>query len=534
MTGVGRRQFVQGAAVAAAGVAASPVVPAAAAAASTSPAVTVARGAARFADLVSGMNSRWVADPDHVVLARSPEHVVAAVRQAVRSGARLSVRSGGHCYEDFVHNPEVDVVIDLAGMNRISWDPGRRAVAVEPGASLLEVYEALYTTWGVTIPGGTTGSVGMGGQVPGGGYGMLARRDGLVVDHLDAVEVVVVDGAGSVRTVVGSRDERDPNHDLWWGFTGAGGGNFGVVTKFWFRTPGSTSQTPSGVLPVPPASVLLSQIGIPWSTLDETRFARLLKNFGSFFERHQQPGTPYGDMFSFLVLNHRSAGGIGIVTQFDAGVPDARNLLSGFLGEVIEGVAGPEFLTPAGELPWLKATRLVASSGIVTDPTLRAEHKSAYLRTAVPEDQIAAIHRHLTAPGYDNKNAMAVVYSYGSKVNDVATTATAVPQRGSVLKLLYQAFWHDPAQDAANIGWLRDFYRDVYSASGGVPAPGPVNDGCYVNYPDADLSDPALNTSGVAWHDLYFQGNYPRLQRIKARWDPRDVFHHRQSVRLPS
>jgi hypothetical protein len=102
-----------------------------------------------------------------------------------------------------------------------------------------------------------------------------------------------------------------------------------------------------------------------------------------------------------------------------------------------------------------------------------------------------------------------------------------------VLKLLYQAFWYDPADDAENIGWLRTFYRDVYAATGGVPTPDGLNDGCYVNYPDIDLGDPRLNTSGQPWHTLYYQTNYPRLQQIKGRWDPLNTFRHGQSVRLP-
>ena len=48
---------------------------------------------------------------------------------------------------------------------------------------------------------------------------------------------------------------------------------------------------------------------------------------------------------------------------------------------------------------------------------------------------------------------------------------------------------------------------------------------------DVDLADPQWNTTGVPWHALYYKDNYPRLQRIKARWDPRHVFHHALSIR---
>jgi aclacinomycin oxidase len=46
-----------------------------------------------------------------------------------------------------------------------------------------------------------------------------------------------------------------------------------------------------------------------------------------------------------------------------------------------------------------------------------------------------------------------------------------------------------------------------------------------------DFADPALNVSGVPWHTLYYKASYPRLQRIKARWDPRNVFRHALSIR---
>ncbi|MGI8405403.1 MAG: BBE domain-containing protein, partial [Thermomicrobiales bacterium] len=53
------------------------------------------------------------------------------------------------------------------------------------------------------------------------------------------------------------------------------------------------------------------------------------------------------------------------------------------------------------------------------------------------------------------------------------------------------------------------------------PVPDKVVDGCYVNYPDADLED---------WQHLYYKDNYARLQIAKHRWDPRNIFNHRQSI----
>jgi FAD/FMN-containing dehydrogenase len=66
-----------------------------------------------------------------------------------------------------------------------------------------------------------------------------------------------------------------------------------------------------------------------------------------------------------------------------------------------------------------------------------------------------------------------------------------------------------------------------------VPVPGPSTDGALINHPDVDLADPAWNTSETPWHTIYYQGNYPRLQRIKALYDPRGVFSHALSIARP-
>jgi aclacinomycin oxidase len=89
----------------------------------------------------------------------------------------------------------------------------------------------------------------------------------------------------------------------------------------------------------------------------------------------------------------------------------------------------------------------------------------------------------------------------------------------------------DPQDEARNLAWVRAFYRDLFADTGGVPVPGVVCDGTFINHPDVDLADPDWNTSGVPWHTLYYKDNYPRLQRIKAHWDPRNDFHHALSIR---
>ncbi|MEV5374872.1 FAD-binding oxidoreductase [Streptomyces nondiastaticus] len=494
--------------------------------------LTVRPSDRRYADLSRGANRRWTGTPDAVRLVGSADQVVAAVQEAVDTGRKPAVRSGGHCYEDFVTSDDVRLVIDTSFLDRVGYDPARRAFFIEPGARLGDAYRALYKGWGVTVPGGTCPTVGAGGHIVGGGYGALSRLHGLVVDHLYGVEAVVVDANGTARKVVATREESDPLRELLWAHTGAGGGSLGVVTRYWMRAPGAGGTDPAGLLPQPPSELLVSTVSWPWEGMTEAAFCTILRNYGRWCERNSAPGSPYASLFSQLKPAHRSAGSFSMTTQIDASVPDAAGLMDAFLAEVGRGAGIAHRVDDRRTIPWLHAT--TSWPGFTApDTTMRFKAKSAYMRKGFPEDQLKAFHRHLTRDDFAGPMSLVMISAYGGRINAVSAGDTAVPQRDSVMKLHYVTFWQEAADDARHLAWIREFYQDVYAASGGVPRPGDVTDGCFVNYADADLNEARWNGSGVPWHELYFKGNYRRLQAAKARWDPKDVFRHGQSVRLP-
>jgi aclacinomycin oxidase len=497
------------------------------------PPVTVGPADARYPDLVRGNNLRYVGNPDHVRLASSTDQVVRAVQDAVSAGKRLAVRSGGHCYENFVADPAVQVVIDLSQFSDVSYDASRRAFAVQAGATLEKVYKTLYRGWGVTLPGGSCPSVGAGGHIAGGGYGVLSRLHGLTVDHLYGVEVVVVGADGVARLVTATREANDPHRDLWWAHTGGGGGNFGVVTRYWLRSPDATGTDPTTLLPAAPAQVAVADLSWSWSTMTEQGFTTLLRNYGAWLERNSAADSPYTRLFSQLKPQHRSAGSFNLTTEIDASQPDADTLLDNFLAEVGAGVGSTPTVLERRHLPWLHAVEWPGFTG-GRNTTLRFKIKSAYLRQRFTDTQIAAMYHQLTRTDFQNPGALLLLTTYGGKINTVASDATAVPQRSSIMKPQFIVSWTDPNSDAQNIEWVRELYRDVFADTGGVPVPNARTDGCYVNYADSDLSDPAWNTSGVPWSELYYKDNYPTLQRTKSRWDPGNLFRHVQSVEPPS
>ncbi|QNP74829.1 FAD-binding oxidoreductase [Streptomyces roseirectus] len=501
---------------------------------STDRAVIVTPDDPRYPDLTSGTNQRFVGKPEMIRLITSTEDAVAAVRDAFAAGKRVSLRSGGHCVEDFVYNPEVEVVLDLSQLDEIAFDADRQAFMVSSGALLLNVYERLYRHWGVTIPGGICYSVGVGGHVCGGGYGMLSRTLGLTVDHLYAVEVVHVAADGEVAAVVATREPDDPHRDLWWAHTGGGGGNFGVVTRYWFRTPGRGGTDPSKLLVAPPSRVLLGQCAVPWDQLTEADFDRLVANYGAWNEANSRPGSRGAELSSILVLNHRASGPVALLSQVDAALPDAAGLLRGFLSDVFEGTAlagSPQVLDAVEELAWLQATRHVTTViGNQPIPSVRGITKSAYLRRGFTSDQRTALYRNLTRPDTHSPGAIVMLMPFGGRINAVGSDETASAQRDSVMKMRIENWWVDPRTDDANMAWGRDIFTQLFARTGGAPVPDDSTDGCYVNYADSDMLDPRLNRSGVPWSTLYYKDNYDRLRRVKTHWDPHNFFRHRMSI----
>src|SRR5438067_191263 len=95
----------------------------------TLPSTTVRPGDRRYPALSRGFNQRWIGEPEYVRLVRSPEEARTALAEAVRERpadprrTRITVKAGGHCYEDFVCGSDVRVILDVSPMCGVSYDP---------------------------------------------------------------------------------------------------------------------------------------------------------------------------------------------------------------------------------------------------------------------------------------------------------------------------------------------------------------------------------------------------------------------------
>ncbi len=158
--------------------------------------------------------------PFAVALAESAEDVVAIVEFARVHGLRVAPQSTGHGAAPLA-SLEDAILVKTERMRRVEIDAAARRARVEGGAVWADVVEPA-AEQGFVVLHGSSPDVGVAGYALGGGMGWLARSRGLAANSITAVEVVTADG----RLV---RADRDDEPDLFWAVRG-GGGNFGVLT----------------------------------------------------------------------------------------------------------------------------------------------------------------------------------------------------------------------------------------------------------------------------------------------------------------
>jgi FAD binding domain/Berberine and berberine like len=512
-----------------------------------------------------GFDRRWFASNLQAVWTPTlPDQVALCVAEALTTyGRDVKIASGRHCYENFVYNNSVKAIIDMSALNQVGFDPERKAFFVDAGAENWTVYRTLLNGFGKTLPAGSCYSVGAGGHITGGGYGLLSRLHGLTVDYLTGVDIVLWDAARTraelryVSEASGDSAERD----LFWALRGAGCGNFGVIVRYYFAE-----------LPDAPDYATLWTLAWNWADINDAKFATLLTRYSELTQ--EMPKTDFG----LLHLSHSAQGQIGLTYQIaspagvtaaehirnaEASVLSARRrfaeiatprLLSRPLGGHLGYMSTPLKTKDAVHLTYLEALQTVNGSG----PNRFGKYKSAYMKKAFPADQAEAIYYWLNVVPKGLKKAdmtqsLLQVDSYGGEINAVSSTATPVPQRSSIMKLQYQTYWSndsaagqrdDPnlkkraeAQARAHVEWINQFYAAVYKEYGGFPDPdrdpGGTVDGCYFNYPDVELGSHARGDVDHALR-LYFLDNFRtnplNLVAVKRHWDPQNYFHHAQSI----
>jgi FAD/FMN-containing dehydrogenase len=411
-------------------------------------------------------NGRFDRYPAGIVYCADTTDVQNAITWARAQGLPISVRSGGHSYEAY-SVLDGRLLIDLSALTQLAVDHATGTATIGPGVRLLDLYRVLAAE-GVAVSAGTCPGVALGGLVLGGGIGFRSRRDGLTCDALLSAEVVLADG----RVVSASASEQP---DLFWALRGGGGGNFGIATSFTMRT-------------TPAEDVSMASISWPW---DEA--AQVIAAW--------QAWAPLTDsrLSSSLAFFRPDSGVIGFTGLLLGPVDELETLLAPLLAT---GSPSPYLRT----LSWLEAAEELAGPSA---DQVTFKNGSAFAYRPLPAEAIAiAVSQMSVAPAPAN---LISFFALGGAVSEITPGATAYPHRRALFDLQIQAYWQEAWQEADNVNWVSDFRQSL----------APFTSGAYVNYMDADQP---------GWATAYYGRNLNRLMRIKARYDPDDVFNAPQSI----
>jgi len=415
--------------------------------------------------------------PAVIVRCSGAADVIAAVKAARAAGLNVAVRGGGHSVPGFGTADDA-MVLDLGRMKGIRVDPKAETVRAEGGCTWGDFNHATHA-FGLATTGGIISTTGIAGLTLGGGIGYLTRGFGLSLDNLISADVVLADGS----FVTASARSRP---DLFWALRG-GGGNFGVVTNFEFRLhPIDTIVGGVTFFEKEDAPDVLRAF--------DTYITKAPRQLGAFFAWQIAPPLPFipsarhGDTFC------------AIVACWSGAADRAKKVLAPLLdsAKIVAQMLGP--------MPY---PALNGAFDALVPPGLQHYWKAAFVKELTEE----AIEAHtIYGPKVPAVNSTMHIYPINGAVHDVGPDATAFGHRDAKYATVIAGMWPDPAQNAANIRWVRDYYKAIepYSEKGG-----------YINFASEDDKDKAAANFGRS---------YPRLRKIKAKYDPANVFRFNQNI----
>jgi FAD/FMN-containing dehydrogenase len=355
--------------------------------------------------------------------------VVAAVTFARERDLLVAVRGGGHSIAG-LSAVDGGLLIDLAEMRGVHVDPERKIAYVQGGAVWADA-DRETQAFALATPGGVVSDTGVAGLTLGGGYGWLRRKYGLSCDNLLEAQVVCADG--SVKTASATS-----NPDLYWGIRG-GGGNFGIVTSFTFQ-----------LYEVGPL------VGFAATFYPVEEVASVMRNWRDFVEQAPDEITSVVVTMTFPADPHMPeaihdrgvaiVGGVHSGSDPEAGLAAMQPLRE--LGTVLFDMSGPT--------PWVGV-----QSGF--DPlfprmALQAYWKSQYL-DELPDaaiDLIAEKAQERPAP-----LTLVNTFHMGGAIAKVDPEATAFAERSAPYMVSIDGMWDDPAQNDANVAWVRGVWESV-------------------------------------------------------------------------
>ena len=404
--------------------------------------------------------------------------VMAAVNAARENRLALAIRGGGHNGPG-LGTCDGGLVIDLGRMKSVRVDPAASSVRVEGGCVWADVDHATQP-FGLAVPCGMISTTGVGGLTLGGGVGYLTRKYGLTIDSLLGVDMVLADG----RFVSASANE---NADLFWAVRG-GGGNFGVVTSFLFKAhPVSTVYGGPILWPLEETYEVIQF----WRDLIMTAPEDLNGWFGFVT-------VPPVAMFPQEYHNQLMCAVCWCYTGDPAKADAVFKPVRSFRKPAMD-FAGP-----------IPMPALNSMFDAFYPPGLQWYWKNDFFETV--SDQAVNLHKKHGSQMPTPQSTMHI-YPVNGAAQRVGRADTAWTFRNANFTEVIVAVSPDPANNDRMMRWAKDYWSALHPYSAG---------GTYLNM----VMDEGEDQVKAAYAD-----NYARLARIKAKYDPQNLFSINQNIK---
>ena len=411
--------------------------------------------------------------PALIAQCRGMADIADAVKLGRSMGVEVAVRGGGHNVAGRA-TTNGGLMIDLSQMRSVLVDPEQRTARVQGGATWADVNRETQA-YGLAVTGGAISSTGVAGLTLGGGLGWLMSKQGMTLDNLLAVDLVMADG----RLARASARE---NPDLFWAVRG-GGGNFGVAGTFEFQLHQVGPSLIGGIVAWP---------------FDRARdVLRFYRDFTT---------TVSDDAMAFAAMLTAPDGATKLV-----------GIAAGHFGPTATAEAelapikafGAPVLDTLGPVPYVVLNTMLDASFPKGALNYWKSHFVESLTDAAIDTLIAQFAACPTPMGQ-----LMLEHFHGAATRvPVGDTAYALRQEG--YNTLIVSEWLDPAQNDACKRWAREAYDAIR------PLGGPRR---YGNYLDDDDS---VEASLAA----VYGANLPRLREIKKKYDPENFF--RLNLNIP-
>ena len=406
--------------------------------------------------------------------------VIAAVNFGRDNKLPIAIRGGGHNGPG-LGSVDDGLVIDLSTMKGVRVDPKNRTVRVGPGCTTGDVDHATHA-FGQAVPFGILSTTGVAGLTLSGGHGYLTRQYGLAADNLLEADLVLANGS----FVTASETE---NADLLWALRG-GGGNFGVVTSFLFRTN--------------PASMVYGG-PIVFDLADAPAVMKWYRQF--------QPNAPE-EFYMFL--------GLQVVPPADPFPKEHWSkkmcvLLVSHNGPISEGEKAVNAIRAALPKPLIDWGQPMPYTVIQTlfDQLLPKGLQWYWKGDFVKDLPDAAIDAHVAhAARFPSVLSGMHLYPVDGAVHRQNKDAAAWGYRDAIWSMVIFGVDPDPATAPALKQWAQAYWAAVH----------PFNlPGAYANF--------MMDDEGEARVKAAYGANYDRLASLKRKYDPANLFHVNQNIR---